>query len=385
MKGPIKDIEKKRIVIGFLIDTIACDTAGTQKQLLETIRRLDRKQFKPLIICLWVSGWMRKNRLPCEHFVLGYSGFIKPSLPIVVSRLIRIIRKEHIDIVQTFFEDSMFVGLLGKIFSKKPVVLLASRRDIGLGEKNQPWYHSIYNFLRPFTNHFFSGIVVNSMEIQRLISEREKTNLNKIKVIPNGISLPDQSNGSIEFYKKNHSDVWICVVASLTPVKRHDILIKAVADLLSRGIAKEFKVILLGDGPQRQRLGKMVKDLGLEHYVHFEGTVENVYDYLHFADIGVLCSDKEGLSNAIMEYMACGLPVIATAIGGNTELVDKTNGILIPPGDYVALADALEQLITDPRLRRRLGKEGRKKIKENFSWEKTINALENYYLSLLRN
>ena len=114
------------------------------------------------------------------------------------------------------------------------------------------------------------------------------------------------------------------------------------------------------------------------------GSVDNVTSYLQYSDIGVLCSDKEGLSNAILEYMACGLPVVATDVGGNSELVDKDNGFLVPPGDPPALAKALYSLIESTELRRRMGAASLDKVKQNYTWEKVIPLWEEYYEGLVR-
>ena len=81
--------------------------------------------------------------------------------------------------------------------------------------------------------------------------------------------------------------------------------------------------------------------------------------------------------------MACGLPVVATSVGGNIELVDAENGICVPPGDYLALAAALQKMIDNPQLRKSLGAGSLKKIQQSFSWEKSMAELETYYLTLI--
>ncbi len=375
----------EKVKLAYLIDTIASDTAGTEKQLLETIRRLDRPYFSPLLICLWESRWMRENRLPCPYLPLGYKGFIKPNFPKVIWKLARILESERIDIVQIYFEDSIFVGFLGKVFSRRSVKLLSSKRDIGLGKGNHPWYHSLYSVALPFVNRYLSGIVANSEEVKKYVAKRERVNPEKIKVIYNGISIPRKPDFKPSIFETHERVTWITMVASLTPVKRHDLLLKAVAELIRRNRRIHVKILLLGDGPEKAKLEAMATSLGIRKHLIFEGAVKNVTSYLCNSDIGVLCSDREGLSNAIMEYMACGLPVVATSVGGNLELIDETTGILVAPGDHMAFADALEQLVTKPQLRKKMGEAGKRKIEENFSWEKTIDELQNYYISLLNN
>ena len=370
------------IKIAYLIDTISCETAGTQKQLLEIIRRLDRDSFSPLLICLWESEWMRENTLPCPCTTLGYQGFVKTSFPRVIKKLAHLVREEKIQIIQTFFEDSIFVAFFAGLILNPSPILLSSRRDMGLGKESQPWYHGLYAMILPLVNRRFAGIIANSEQIKLYVAERERTSQKKIKVIYNGISIPKQPSCPPALLVKQNRTVWLGVIASLTPVKRHDLLIRAMAELRKKISSMDFKVVLLGDGGEQEHLKKMVDEMCLGDYVFFEGAVKDVPAYLYNIDIGILCSDREGLSNAIMEYMACGVPVVATAVGGNVELVDRTNGILVPPGDHLALADALEQLLRNPELRRTLGKEGKRKILENFSWDKSMHELEHYYHSL---
>ena len=373
--------------IAFIIDTISCDTAGTQKQLLETIRRLNRSEFEPELICLWESPWMAGNPLPCPCTVLGYRGFVKTGFPGVIRRLAKLIGSRKIDIVQTFFEDSIFVAWLGTIFARRQPILLSSRRDIGLGKANQPWYHSLFGYALPVVNRQFTGIVANSEQVRAYVSKREKTPLTKIKVHYNGVSLPELGTCSPPplSMQSHRSDVWIGVVANLTPVKRHDLIVRAFAQLLGAGPQVAARLILLGEGPQRSQLEQLAQALGVGNSVQFEGAVADVDSYLRHLDIGVLCSDREGLSNAILEYMAYGLPVVATKVGGNSELVTASNGFVVPPNDVDALTAALSTLVGDANLRARLGDSSREKAHRSFSWENSMRDLEDYYRSLLLN
>lgn len=373
------------IRIMYLIDTISCDTAGTQKQLLGTITRLDRKLFVPLLVCLWQSEWMKENTLPCPVTVLGYRGFLKTNFPKVIYKLVKIVNKNKVQIIQIFFEDSIFVGALGKMFFRNNPALLSSRRDMGLGNSSQPWYHSLFALILPYVSTFFDGIIANSYKVGSYVAKREKIKSEKIKIIHNGVDLP-LNNGIVpSVFLKNSVDVWICITGSLTPVKRHDLLIKAVANIRAGLLHQKMHILFLGEGPEFENLQLLTRKNKMDDIIHFEGAVSNVYDYLTQIHIGVLCSDREGLSNAILEYMACGLPVVATAVGGNTELVDHENGICVPPDDFKALANALMQLINDEKLRIKLGQKSLSKIKENFSWNKAMTELENYYCSIAGN
>ena len=370
-----------RIKIAYLIDTIATGTAGTQKQLLEIIRRLDPAEFEPQLICLWQSPWMTANPLPCRCTVLDYRGFLKPNFPSVVRKLAAVIDAGNVDVIQTFFEDSIFVAALGAALARTSPVLLSSRRDIGLGDSNQPWYHRLFGLALPAVNRRFQGIIANSEQVRRYVAQREKTPASKIAVIYNGVTLSGRAGAVPAVFQSNSTDVWLGLVASLTAVKRHDLLIRALAAVAKSGDGPRVHLVLLGDGPERARLERLAAQCSIADRVHFEGAVTDVSAYLHEIDIGVLCSDREGLSNAILEYMAAGLPVVATEVGGNAELVTHENGICVPANDVVALSRALGMLIADPQMRTSMGASSFARVQRDFSWEKSMARLQAYYRS----
>jgi L-malate glycosyltransferase len=371
--------------IGYLIDTIATDTAGTQKQLLEIIRRLDEREFAPELICLWESPWMLENSLPCPLTVLGYRGFLKANFPSVVRRLAAVIDAHGIDVIQTFFEDSIFVAALGEACARTSPVLLSSRRDIGLGAGRQPWYHRLFSAALPLVNRRFRGIVANCEQVRQYAARRERTPLDKIKVVYNGVTLPASVPAPIPTVFVEHpASVWIGLTANLTPVKRQDLLIRALASITRGGIDPQAHVLLLGEGPQCSKLEQLAQSCGVGHLVHFAGAVTDIGSYLRHLHIGVLCSDREGLSNAILEYMAFGLPVVATEVGGNSELVSAQNGIRVPANDVESLAHALSTLIADAALRARLGEASLQRVRGEFSWEGSMSELQAYYRSVVR-
>jgi L-malate glycosyltransferase len=369
--------------IAYLIDTIATGTAGTQKQLLETIRRLNAQEFEPQLICLWESPWMTANPLPCKCTVLGYRGFLKPNFPSVVRKLAALIDADRIDVIQTFFEDSIFVAASGAALAKSSPVLLSSRRDIGLGQSNQPWYHRLFGMALPTVNRRFQGIIANSEQVRRYVAQREKTPASKIAVIYNGVTISARTGTVPAVFQGHAADVWLGLVASLTAVKRHDLLIRALAAVAKTAGGSRVRVVLLGDGPERSRLEQLAAQCGVADLVHFEGAVTDVGAYLQKLDIGVLCSDREGLSNAILEYMAAGLPVVATEVGGNAELVTRENGICVPANDVDALASALVKLIADRQLRTSMGAASFARVQRDFSWESSMATLQAYYRSQL--
>lgn len=376
---PCAGARRAKIRVAYLIDTVASAAAGTEAQLLETIRRLDRERFEPLLICLRGSPWLASNGFPCPIEVLDYTGFLKPGFPRVVLRLRSLLRSRGIQVLQTFFEDPIFVAFFAAGFSRTRPVLVSSRRDIGLGD-GTPWYHALFKALLPLVNRRFDGILCNSANVREFVAANEKTPGGKFRVIANGVDVPPRTGPGSG--RDGESGLMIGIVANLKPVKRIDVFLKALAILADT--VPNFRAVVLGDGPEKDRLRRLSEDLGLSSRVDFRGSVSDVTPYLRLLDIGVLCSDREGLSNAILEYMASGLPVVATAVGGNTELVDGSNGFCVPPGDPDALAQALERLASDRELRKAMGRKSLEKVMDRFSWERSIRDLEAYYEELVR-
>ena len=270
----------------------------------------------------------------------------------------------------TFFEDALIFTWLASFFMKTHVKLMSSRRDIGLGDE-APWYHKIYRLVLPLVNKKSNIVIANSHKVKEYIISNENLADKKIEVIHNGIELID-----VIKYDNYALQVNIVIIASLRPIKNHTFLFKTLKELNDFGYKDKYKLHVLGDGSLREYLEGLTQNMNLSENVLFYGSVENVNIYLEKMDIGVLCSDREGFSNALLEYMNFSLPVIATATGGNAELVDHTNGFLIPVGDINAMKNALKELIDNNYLRKKLGSASKTRIENNFSWQKSMQKWE---------
>jgi L-malate glycosyltransferase len=371
----------EKIRIAYLIDTISSDQAGTEKQLLQIIERLDRDRFAPTLICLYQSPFMQQLRTGCDTVFLGYHGFLKSDFPRVLWRYLEVLKRGRFQVVQTFFQDAVFVGFLGKVFSRSRHALVVSRRDLGLGA-DEPSYHRFYRKLLPWVLRAADGVATNAQAIKAQLQQQDGVAPEKIQVIANGLELPVPSGEQPSVFKDHPGDLWVGIVANLKPVKRIDLFLRALTDLKSQLPDRRVRGIVLGEGRLRSELVLLAAQLGISDRVHFVGATDKVSNYLQYLDVGVLCSDKEGLSNALLEYMACGLPVVVTAVGGNCELVDDSNGICVPAGDHQALAGALARLVVCEELRKRLGARSRSKVCSASTWEAIMPQWERYYRRL---
>jgi len=205
-------------------------------------------------------------------------------------------------------------------------------------------------------------------------------------LIPNGIPVINYSLGedirklfrAREGYDNNN--LLFVSIARMSPQKDHFSLIQAFSLAVSHN--NHLRILLVGDGPLRQELEARVRLMGLGDKVRFLGIRTDIAEILAAADVFVLSSLWEGNPLSVMEAMAAGKPVIATAVGGVPELVqDGINGILVPPGNVRALAEAMLKLADDD-LRERLGREAFKKSKECFDVSIMVRKYENLYRSL---
>jgi glycosyltransferase involved in cell wall biosynthesis len=174
------------------------------------------------------------------------------------------------------------------------------------------------------------------------------------------------------------SDLVVGCVADLVPVKRHEDLVNAFATLHEE--LPDARLVLIGDGPCREAIERHIRELGLANGVRLLGRRPDIDKLLPAFDLFVLASDTEGLSNAILEAQACGLPVIATDVGGNPDLVDADCGMLVPPRDPLALTEAMGSLLRDRHRREQMGAVARSRVVHDHS----IATMTRAYTALYR-
>lgn len=171
-------------------------------------------------------------------------------------------------------------------------------------------------------------------------------------------------------------------VANLVPYKDYPTVLKALSSLKSKG--RNFFYIIVGDGPRRSELESLVSSHGMEANVMFTGRITNVGDYLDISDIMIHSSLGEGCSNAILEGMFHGLPIIATKVGGTPEIVSEKNALLFEYGDAVTLEKHMNILISDPSLMQTMGSESRDLAKGRFGLDTMINRYERVIRAVAR-
>jgi glycosyltransferase involved in cell wall biosynthesis len=230
-------------------------------------------------------------------------------------------------------------------------------------------------------------VAVSELDRDRMV-QMEKVPAHKVPVIRNAIVPRPPTGRDVRAELGIAAGTPVLVVlARLHPQKALRVMIDALARVCA--VRPDATLLIAGGplegNPEADRLREQAERLGLGGAVRLLGRRDDVPDVLAAADIGVMSSRYEGTPLAVLDYMEAGLPVVATDVGGVAELVqhDRT-GVLVPPGDPAALADALLGLLGDPAERRRLGEAGRARRREEFDYDRTLQRFADLYLELLR-
>jgi L-malate glycosyltransferase len=220
------------------------------------------------------------------------------------------------------------------------------------------------------------SIVAVSQDIASLCTDLKLAQPDRIRVICNGVDVSRFSPP--KEHRGKGARVRIGIVARIAQEKNHTGLLGAVRILADRGLSLELVVV--GNGPLLAQAVATTKHLGIDPLVHFLGVRQDIPELLNTMDIFVLPSLSEGMPLTLLEAMACGLPVVATKVGGNCEVVlDGVTGILVDSTDSQALADGLALLIRDPDLREHMGRAGRRRVVASFAMGQTAQEYWNLY------
>jgi sugar transferase (PEP-CTERM/EpsH1 system associated) len=297
--------------------------------------------------------------------------------PSLVLQLYRVFRRERPDIVHTHAWGTLCEGLLAARLARIPVVVHGEHGTLQL----KPYQARVQKLMWRRADRVLS---VSSRLAERM-AESTGFPLDRIAVIRNGVDLSrfqscDRADARRALGLPEHGTI-IGTAARLVPVKDHANLLNAFKRLAEDGI--EFTGVIAGDGPLRADLEAQAAALGIQSRVRFLGhiaAIERVYASL---DVFVLCSRSEGLSNTILEAMAARVAVVATRVGGADELVeDGATGVLVPPRDPAALADAIGWLCRDAELRDQMAAAGRRRALTRFTLERMLREYRDMYCRL---
>jgi len=296
-------------------------------------------------------------------------------------RLWVLLRSEKFDAVETFTHDSNLLGLPLAWLARVPVRIATHRGKI---EGFPLWRQKLHSWL---INVGIAQTLIAVSDQTRQTAIDEGVAAKNITVIPNGVTPLDTSSiNRIEARRDlglAEKDIFLISVGRLTYQKGHEILIQAMPKIIDR--YPNVKAGICGDGPLRPQLGNQIQQLGLSNHVMLLGMLSNVSPVLASADIFVLPSRWEGLSRALMEAMAVGIPVVASHVDGIKDLiVDGVHGLLVPPEDPERLGDSILQLLDNPEMMMRLSVAAQAHVLQVHSTDSMCKKYYEIMLSLLQ-
>ncbi len=292
------------------------------------------------------------------------------------ARLYRLLVRERIDVVHAHMPRASVPGSILARLAQVPVVV-SHEHGSSLDGK----------FVRPFLDRnvvarMSTLILAVSEWDRRQLIEREHIRPGRVRVFANGIPpLSDGAPIAREDLGVPPDLPLIGAIGRLYDQKGYDYLIQAVALLKARGRA--LRCAIAGVGPDEHKLGQLAAELGVDEEIRWIGHREDVPEVVRALDVAVLPSRWEGSPLALMEYMALGAPIVATAVGGVPELIDDgVHGLLVPPRDPGSLADAIERLLEDRTLAAMLGRAAQERQRAEHDLDTQVARLERLYMEL---
>jgi len=369
--------------IFFLLDSL--NIGGTEVQAVELAIRLDPEHYEVTLGCLRASGPLL-DRLKgssvsvCEFYPKG--GFDSVHGIYQMFRLAAFLRRGHYQIMHAHDLYANVLGIPAAAIARVPVII-SSQRDLGHLDLYKNWRRVWLRRLQKLS----TAVLTNSRAVREAVLAENHFAPGKVRVIHNGVDLGkfvQRLQDRSWLAPAGTDEKWIVLVGNMHgDVKGHATLIAAAESVL-----REFpnvRLLVAGDGQRRKDFEDQVARLGIAGNFRFLGRRDDVPRILACCDIGVLPSKAEGLPNAVLEYLAAGLPTIASRVGGNVEIIeDGKTGLLVPAEDSPALAEAILRLLRNPQLAAELGKNGHDFVAAEFSFQRLIEKTDQMYTELLR-
>jgi sugar transferase (PEP-CTERM/EpsH1 system associated) len=345
------------------------DLGGLEIVVWNLVRCTDRERFEPRVICLGERGAIadRFDTIGVPVETLGARGRTDAIL-----RLARRLWRLRADVLHTHNPTPHLVGAVARWLARVGVLVHTKHG------RNYPGVRRAVLANR-WASLITDAVIPVSEDAADVVRRVERVPAKKVQVIRNGIDLtsfPAPDKRGLE------GDGRAISVARLHAVKDQATLLRAIRRIVDA--RPEFRLVLVGEGPERPGLEQLCRELGLEESVCFSGHRDDVRERLLQCDLFMLSSLSEGISLSLLEAMAAGLPVIATEVGGNREVVvHGETGFLVPPGSPEAIASATLSLIDDPARALAMGRSGRKRVEQIFDLRLMVRRYEALYLELI--
>lgn len=368
-------VERRHVL--FLIDQLATTFGGAEGVLVKITRFLPPERYRCSVATFaGDEGRISSEGFRCPVYFFPLRRIHGPEALMVALQLSRLIRSERVSIVHTFFPASDLFGALVARLAGCPAIV-SSRRDMGFQRSAR--HRVAYRLAR----RLYDQVHAVSEGVRSAHIQEDGLDPNKVFTVPNGVDLDDIDAA----VPAGPSEPVVVCVANVRVVKGLDCLVRTAALVCRRVPSARFLVVgAVQDNEYFARLAKLTQMLGVSDKVGFAGRSVHVASILKSCRVFYLPSRSEGLSNALLEAMACGLPCVATNVGGNGEVIDDgRSGYLVPVDDPEIAADRITLLLQDRVHAFEMGRCGRSTVEMNFTVRAMIDRLAALYDGLLTN
>ncbi len=358
------------------------DLGGAEVQVLDQLRVLDRSGLRVSVCCL-TSGDRRMERQARRYADSFFNlGFRWRFLPFALLRLARYLRDQEIDVIHCHLPPADWVGRLAGWLGGVPV-RITTEHGRGLWKSRG----------RVLFERMLNGVtdlrICVSHDILEIRARREGTPRGKLEYLPNGVDLnlfKTPTRGKHEIMTEfgwDAADPLVVSVGRLVREKNYPLLADSIGSIRDR--IPTVRCLIAGEGKLRGEIDARIGVVGVGENVKLAGARSDISDLLHAADVFVLPSVREGFPVSLIEAMACGKAIVATDVGGIPDAITGgENGILVSPGDTLALAEAVEKLLTDKELAERLGRAALRTAAEKFGLQHIAQRIKDLYFDLHR-
>lgn len=348
---------------------LSLEPGGLENGVVNVVNGLDPSAFCSSICCLQRQGEFA-SRIRPEVQIRSIE--MQPGINVrAILRLVALFREWRVDIVHTRNEKAFLYGVIAAKLAGTSVVI---HSEHGRTFPGRPLPDMMQRLLLPAVDVAFAV----SEKLRSDLGAALRLRQNRFEVVYNGVDVAQFSRDNTRYADHDQArPLSIGSVGRLAAVKNYALLLKAFS-LLPRD--RVTRLILVGDGPDREMLSNLAVKLEIADFVDFKGHRNDINTLLQTMDVFVLPSLSEGMSNTLLEAMAAGIPVVASDVGGNSEIVeDGRSGLLFRSGDIQHAVDQILRLAESADLRRKLAQEGAMRVGRNFSIRAMINRYEQLY------
>ena len=361
---------------------------GKEQCVVNLANSLFEEGVLPLIVCLETGGILQ-NELRYPDIKVFELNKRKGNDIRVPFRLAKLLKKEKVDIVHSNNWGTLLECVVArKIAGIRHLVHTQHGMDYGMEASRSKFHERVRRLVKQIACRWITQVVAVSLQVKEMVMKEWHAPPGKVTVINNGIYINGKAPSRQEIIKKRNklglkeSDFVIGSIGFFRPVKDFPTVIRSMAHIIEK--VPQSKLVLIGDGESKKEIEYEIERFHLWSHIHLLGWRSDVKELFPTMDVFVSSSISEGISLSILEAMSSEIPVVATSVGGNPEIInDRKTGVLIPPRSPEMLADQIILLFEDLERRKTMGRHGRDRVEKKFSVKRMAGEYIKVYRELL--